>query len=204
MKKMSRVLTLAFSAFSFIFLTGFEGKIEVNEPLKFDTKKGLKELPEGEYGVTLKRVNSRKLQLEVHVEGRDNNPVADFKFPRGKSVPVNRGEFSLTSEESGQPYDIEGRIESEIEQTPERWTTEPCEHRVVERYCYYDRYGRPYCEYRERYVWGSRDVRYYDLITYRQLEADLFNPDQGTRAASLLTNEETSQRQYTQVGYCRR
>ena len=178
----------------------FEGRMNTKEQLVFNERKN-NVVDVGQADAKLKIDSETKVILEVSKEGRNNNPKITFKIPKHERLPSYDGEFSLTSEQVGQPYDVKGDLRTQV--------TRGREQRGVERCTYQERYrrcerlpdGRQRC--RDEVVTrnGERCIRYYDEHTIQDLVFDLYHPNSSVNVSQFDGRYEQTDRVVTWRDY---
>jgi hypothetical protein len=180
----------------------FEGRIEVSETLTPIVKKGNKTIAPGSYDVKVTFPDKKKARIEVKIEGKNNNPQIDLKLPSGKSFPEYDGPITLSSQESGQPYDVNGNLRSDIQRTQTVRDEETCTYYVRERECNTDKNGNRVCKDRDVAHTGDRPVEYYYEELTQYLDLSLERPNSNVEVAHLGGTYFNRDKIYTYQGPC--
>lgn len=176
------------------------GVLESKEALTFNVKKKAVSIPAGKYETKVKAAK-KEVTLEIKVPGQKKATEVSFKVPKGAQLPENNGEFVLTADQSGQPYDVKGSIKTTHVDGPERWDWESCTYEVQRQECWYQG-GQPVCRWVYYTVHGQRDSRYFIRDTTQVVAFDLVNAT-AAAAGSFSGTDRYSQRIYTYQGMCR-
>ena len=130
------------------------GTFEAKRPLTLRGKDGSLTLTEGVHSAVLKIKQKKSATIVVEANGRKSK--VQFNLPRGVKLPTNYGQVRLTSNEVGQPYDVNAAANTTVSNSGPRTSTESCSRSVVRPVCSYvtvpsrpvcrtDRYGRQIC-----------------------------------------------------------
>ena len=190
---------LVLAAMSVLLLTGcdktFEGTFEVF--FDFDAGEKFRFVP-GNYTADLNIKSKTKMELEVKNVDNGDDVVIKFKIPKDEELPRENGHFSLTAEQVGQPFEIEGDIATQERDSQTRRDRERCTYRT--RHCWRDGQGRRHC--REETHWGWEEVEYYIHYTDQQLSVDLQSENTRDRAAHFAGEYHASRKIYTYRSHC--
>ncbi len=178
------------------------GQLHSNETLTFNTKKGPNQVPAGKWHAVIEIPNKKEVRLVVPLSDNKKDVMkASFKVPKGTVFPEGSGEFYLNSTQSGQHYDIEGKVQANHVDSQETWKTETCSYQVQRQECYYNGYQHV-CRIVTYTMSGWRDVRFFVRTTTRETNISLFRSNKTVQAAKFSSVEETVQRVYTYTGHC--
>lgn len=200
----TQLLTIGAALVGGLFLSGcneLTGRIQVNETIQLHTAKGDGIIQPGSYGATLDFPNKNKARLEIKVKTKKNNPSAIFHV-NSRSFPKGRGPIFVSAKESGQPYDLDGTIDTEVSEGREQWASEPCTYRITEQVCGIDRRGRRSCWLEERTIYGNRDIRYFDRTTTQSVDLNILQPNTSHAVAQAYVDQSSNERIYTYQGRC--
>lgn len=152
------------------------GAIEVQEALSFNQKKSSKpqiEVTPGKYAAVLTFKSKKKMYLTI--KNNNETPVL-FKIPKGKTIPETSGYFTLTQEESKQPYELEANIETIKTNSEVVRRSESCSETSYHNVCSYDHDGHRVCYMDSYEQYGVRVVEGYTKYTTKLVTADLLEP----------------------------
>ncbi len=163
MKKLALVMT------AILFVTGCEdmsGLLKVSEKFTVLVNGKSKEIPVGTHNTKLDFERER-ITATVDVNGRDMKVVV--LLPNTVSLPEN-GPFAIKSEQSGQPFDIKGAVQTEITRSDLKNGHESCQYQSQEPIC--DQNG---CTIQNVIKNGWRDIEYFEETTDKKMQFDSFN-----------------------------
>lgn len=189
MKKIALVLM------AFIFVTGCEdmsGLLKVSEKFSVLVNGRSKVIPEGTHNTKLDFERER-ITATIEVNGRNIQVL--ILLPNTVSLPEN-GPFVIKSEQSGQPFDIKGQIQTTITRSDLKTDRETCEYRSQEPVC--DQYG---CTIRDVTKWGWRDIEYFEETTDKQLFFNTLSQS-GVAQSRFDGASKTTTRRMTFEGQC--
>lgn len=132
-----------------------KGTFIANENLIFKKKKlfssRLKDVPVkvGQYQATLKFKTKKKLKLYLN----DKDSKITFEIPKGTKLPAHNGTLNLTAEQTGQPYDLFGEVQTDFSRSGQRSETESCTWTTYRRECH------RVCEDKDREPRDRDDIR---------------------------------------------
>lgn len=198
-----KVLIGAFCALAIVACSKtVDGLLTNKEALTFNVKKGASTIPAGRWNAQIKIVSKKEVQLAVAIPGQNSAVEASFKVPKHVKLPQGNGTFELESQDSGQPYDVQGEVSSTHEDSPERWETEPCSYQVQHQVCNHGPNG-PVCWTEIYTVQGWRDSRYFVRDTVQKTELNLLNLNKTNVAGNFNATDRYSERIYTYQSACR-
>lgn len=113
---MKKILPLIAMSFLLVGCDAIEGTLKVHEPIALKAKKsGLfsrgvvdMKVPATVYRAKLNPTSSTNINLEMEVSGKKQK--FPFAIPKGTQIPEVEGRLSISSMESGQPYDLEAIV----------------------------------------------------------------------------------------------
>lgn len=158
-----------------------------------------------------------KTKIDLILDDLKGDPIVQFKVPSGFKVPERRGEFKLTSQQIGQPFDLHGLVDTEVTESKRYDEWERCTYQEQRTVCSYvpprcrtTRRGETVCSGGGQQchietvtVWGNRRVEFY----YRQTDTDvifsLMQPSQSDIAAQFTGRQSYSDKIYIYQGICR-
>ena len=176
----------------------------------------------GSYEATLKFKTKKKLSLILN--GEDKKIV--FEIPDGTRLPSNNGTLNLTAEQTGQPYDLFGEIQTDFSRSGQHsdyescsWTTyrrecrqicenkdeerEPRDRDDIRRDRRRDANCRRVCEDVPVTHYGHRNVVYHYEYEYKKLFVELMKPASNQMVASFKGTHNSSTRVVEHSGICR-
>lgn len=149
------------------------GKLEAYEPLTFTPKKkkyDVIQVDKGEYTAKLTFKSKKKLYLTFK---DDKKKKVLFRIPKSKKLPKTSGSFVLLASESGQPYDLEGTINTTYSQGEQYTTSQSCSETFYRRVCHRNDEGERECERQSYTEYGSQDVTGHAEYTQKALSSIL-------------------------------
>ena len=166
-----------------------KGELDVHQEMTLVDKKG-NEVPlaPGIYTAYL-NVHSKK---GVKLKLQQGNWKENFTFstPPGEKLPP-LGEFSLTSADSGQAYDLKANITQEVTRSPIINRTRPCnpmDYRYEDPYYYY-------LDYPPGWNWnssGSQEVSYQERTDILEGEVIFLSVDDAAQPMAVFNGERSS------------
>ncbi len=204
-----------------------KGTFLAHEGLVFKKKKlfssRLKDVPvsAGSYQATFKFKTKKKLKLILN--GEDKKIV--FEIPDGTRLPSHNGTLNLTAEQTGQPYDLFGEIQTEFSRSGQHSDIESCSWTTYRRECRRvctdkadereprdrddirrdrrDRNCRRVCEDVPVTHYGHRRVVYHYEYENKQLFVELLKPASNQMVASFKGTDHSSTRVVDHSSVCR-
>jgi hypothetical protein len=156
----------------------------------------------GSYSMDVDALGASTFRIYLKTDRKQLNIELDI--PSGKSIPSN-GTFSLSSAESGQPFDLLGQVQTDVSQTQETRTQESCQITHTEQVCGLkpgqSGQGPVYACWTETFTReGIEDVQYYYRTTTENLQAQLVQS--GAQAAHYAGSKTSTDKIYTYKGGC--
>jgi hypothetical protein len=162
------------------------GTLEVKDQLTLN-KKGNQTvvLDEGSYKATVHSYDKKdKVVFDIKGLSKKQNVKAEFKIDENMVIPQN-GHVSVSSETSGQPWNLEGDIETEMTRGPQVKTYESCRYGSAFWYCYGSGAGRMCGWWYDTYYFGTREVEYHKEVTTRSVDVDFIDPSSQDKVATF-------------------
>lgn len=229
-----RLTTLALAAMMTVGVTScddFSGQFTANQQLKlvhttiFGNKK-TKKVPMGNYEAKLGFSSSNKVKLTLKEDNGDEISVK-IKLPEDRDFPTFQGEIDLPASQTGQKYDMKGKIASEVSRTAPTSTYESCSFTVHERRCrrvcdepvnrdgdvvrdrrdlndrHRDRRNcRQECHSVPVTIHGHRDVTYHYTTTHKRIKLGVFTIGSNERLGNFKGNLTDTDKVYDFYGQC--
>ncbi len=186
-------LAIAFTAL--LLVSGCEdmsGILSVSEKFSVLVKGKSKEIPMGGHNTKLD-FEREKITATIDVNGKDIKVV--ILLPDNVSLPEN-GPFVISSEQSGQPFDVEGTVQTEITRSDLKNGRETCQYTAYEPVC--DQNG---CTIQNVPKTGWRDIEYFEETTNKELGFDSFS-SAGTAQSRFDGASNTTVKRVTFEGRC--
>lgn len=136
-----------------------------------DTQQELKLQP-GQWDITITRESDRQVVFEVK-DARNRTHKIVLKTPRETSLPERSGEFSLPGAQSGQPFDVQGVVDTVVTDSDLMRDNERCSYQRPYTVCGPDGRGRHHCWTEWRTVWGYRYVEFINRTTTQSLAGQI-------------------------------
>jgi hypothetical protein len=218
-----RLMTIALAGLLTIGLTScnnFSGEFKTGQKLKivhttiFGNKK-TKTIPAGSYRATLGFSSKTKVKLSLKRSGKKDIDVK-IQLPENAQFPTYQGDISIPASQTGQLYDLKGKIATNITRSGETSTYESCSYtdrvRRCEKVCRnvtkpngeVVRRCKRECRMVTVTLRGSRDVTYHMVYTAKKIKLGAFNPGSRTRLGDFQGNFNDSDKVYDYYGSCRR
>ncbi len=206
MKKILGILLASVMATSCI-----HGNLDVKKELTVNKKSGFlyqgrteAKIKPGLYSARLHAISDKNYTLKVNLGGNDN-VLIPIKGKNDLKVPYD-GKIAISHNEIGQPFDVQGDIDTSVRTTERVRGTETCSVVRYETVCRSecDRYTcHQFCQDVSVSYPGYRDVEFHNRITGRDLSVDLVSVDKQEVLASFHGNSTSVDRIYDYYGVCR-
>lgn len=178
--------------------TEFRGQVSANEPIKANVKKGQSYIPAGVSDLKLTIKSKKKAEIEVGVAGKKNNPVIPLDL-RGSTLPQTSGDIVILGRNSGQPFDLRGRIDTRVERGPLRRGYETCQESVPVRRCH-PGYG---CDRGWEFVTGERAIEYYEDLYQSRIAIQVLESRNQHEQGQIRATDSWVERRVVSSSYCR-
>lgn len=217
-----RLMTIALAGLLTMGLSScndFSGEFKSGQNLKIVHttifgKKKTKKIPAGSYRATLGFSSSSKVKLSLKRSGQKDIDVK-IKLPDNAQFPSFEGDIIIPASQSGQIYDLNGKIATDVTRSGQTSTYESCTYteyvRRCERIC--KEVTKPNgqvvkkchkeCKKVPVSISGSRDVTYHMLYTAKRIKLGVFTPGTRTRLGDFQGNFNDSDKVYDYYGTCR-
>ena len=227
---MKKLIAIPILSLTLAGCNGLEGILSIQGPLSIVVKKG--------QAVPLNPGSSVRATIEVEKDGREidikfkdsmgKDRKAELKLPPGVQVPQYSGTFSVLGSQVGQPFNLSGSIDTQVDESPRYRTRESCTETDRELVCYWVErpvpgpgpgpgphpgHGHPghggggihreqVCEWRLVTLYGDREVEYHNRITTVRGLADFTDPSSNMLLATFSGSNSRSEKIYDYVGPC--
>ncbi|MFT6070929.1 MAG: hypothetical protein ACJAT2_001834 [Bacteriovoracaceae bacterium] len=217
-----RLMTIALAGLLTIGLSScndFSGEFKTGQKLKIVHtsmfgKKKTKKIPAGSYRATLGFSSSSKVKLSLKRSGQKDIDVK-IKLPDNAQFPTYEGDIVIPASQSGQIYDLNGKIATNVTRSGRTDTYESCSYtdyvRRCEKVC--RDVTRPNGDVVKRCkkecrrvavtIRGSRDVTYHMVYTAKKIKLGVFNPGSRDRLGDFQGNFNDSTKVYDYQSSCR-
>ena len=176
-----------------------KGQLETFQEMTLKGKKGETTISVGEHKAKLRLRSKKKMTLTL-TDG--DNKKFDFKIPEGTKLPQDSGTITLSAGQTGQPYDLEGIVETQTSVGPTRNESEHCTITRRVRRCRTNRDGQRVCREEVITLNGRRMIQYHIETQNKGLVLHFYKQDQSTMGRFDGT-EKTSRKIITRTGPCR-
>lgn len=158
-------------------------------------------LEKGGYGMKMD-VESKKT-LNLIISKKWASYKLELKLPENKHVPLT-GELSLSSKESGQPFDFKMTSQTDINESEVQSASESCTESVQTEVCYVVPGNPPTkkCELKWVTAKGQQYVEYYYRNTYQQVSSLFMKTGTQDVLAVYKGSRSDSQKNYTRRDRC--
>lgn len=177
------------------------GTLNVREPMAINKKDGSAvSLDQGSYRATLQ---DKEKKVVLHVEGAGRQLKADIRTPQGLVFP-DTGSFSVTSEQSGQPWNLVGQIQTDYKEGPRYRRTERCSYGRNYWYCHWRPGPHRHCGWwYDEFYFGVRQVEYHMETVSRKASVEFRDPrSRQTLAVFNAAQVDESVLVYDYIGSC--
>jgi hypothetical protein len=149
---------------------------------------------------------SSKNKLKINLKSAGKSPISvKIQVPENTELPTN-GKISILASQSGQFYDLKGRVSTSYTRSDSVRGTEGCSYYEDQWICNErcDRHGncRNICDYEEVAVPGTRDVIWHDATTSSTVGLSFIKPGQKNVRARLTGSHTSTDRVYEHEGEC--
>ncbi len=196
---MKKLLALALMSLLFASCENIDGKFEAHNTLELRDGNSTDTIRPGKYEAVIKL---RKSKVKLKLTDDSGSDTYNFNLPKNVDLPTTNGSFSLTSAQVEQPYDVSGKIETDITMGTLRRERESCQYQEPYTVCYPTGNGGRTChtEYRTRY--GFRDVEYRIRTQDQRISFNLLRPATSGIEGRFTGREVTAERVYQYTGRC--
>ncbi|MBT5032629.1 MAG: hypothetical protein HOM55_10085 [Proteobacteria bacterium] len=153
----------------------------------------------------------KEITLKIQKPGSSKTlQELSFKMANGINLPRYSGEISLSPQQTGQSFGVQGIFDTEELDSETTHTTESCKYRVAYRWCGNVTVNDPKtgqsrqvyrCQTRYRTQYGSQDVAYYYRYTDKEIILNLVKAD-GSVVGEYYGDHHGSNKIYAYQGYC--
>ena len=217
-----RLMTMALAGLLTLGLSScndFSGEFKTGQKLKIVHtsmfgKKKTKKIPAGTYRATLGFSSKSKVKLSLKRSGQKDIDVK-IKLPSGAQFPSFQGDIIIPASQSGQKYDLNGKIATNVTRSGQTNTYESCTYtdyvRRCEKVCkevtkpngQVVTRCRKECKRVAVSISGSRDVTYHMVYTAKKIKLGVFTPGTRTRLGDFKGNFNDTDKVYDYHGTCR-
>jgi hypothetical protein len=184
-----------------MFLVGcekIEGEITIIKDLKLRNSKGdMHLLRVGNYSADIKANTSKKITLRLN-----NDSDEKFIFKHEGNIP-NHGVFTIPASVSGQPVDLLGSINTLTSKSDIFENNVSCSYQEPYTVCYPMPRGGTNCTVQYRTVYGYQWIRYYDVVTTKNIDLSVVGVGSADEAASFHGDIVSTDRVILNQGICR-
>lgn len=178
-----------------------EGVFKIDSNLTYHKFRSSRTITPGEFNAKVK-VKSRKIIIKFK-DSDGKRARIKVKTPR-HFVPRRNGQFSLTSLQVKQPFDISGNVRTQSNRSSSRYREETCTYRQPVRNCRIDERGRRICRTVNEEIRGVRTIRYHILHERINTQLAFFSPDSTNKIADLNSFESKNTMVTEYRSRCRR
>ncbi len=152
-------------------------------------------------------VESGRNDLQIDLKGANLSEKLELTIPAGKQIP-DSGRVTLTSQETGQPFDLEAVINTDVQDSAKTNGYETCQVSYQEQVCAPTGDGGPgnppqiHCWFETHTRQGQQQVEYFVRSTNRSMTAEILLLGSTTSAAHFSGNRMSKQKIYTYQSPC--
>ena len=162
----------------------------------------------GTYTAKLEFPSKSKLNLVIRGASPQRENSLTFNIPKDQRIPAVSGAFALTAQQTGQQFDLNGTVDTQISDSASTRGWETCSEVVYVRVCHIEPSPNPRIPPREvcsaepvvRY--GNEDVEYFYRTTDKNVLMDLLQPGQSTQIAHFSGTATDNEKIYTYRSGC--
>ncbi len=148
----------------------------------------------GQYIMKLEMSGRRAVQISLKTANQ--SIIAKLNINKGHTLP-EQGPFFLLSQESGQPFDLGGKVATTRKDSARKRHQETCEIPYTDTIC-----TPQGCTTRSGVRMGFRDIIYFDRTTEKNMQASLDDPATKSQLATYEGSLSSVERIYTSRGHC--
>lgn len=160
-----------------------------------------KTLPTGDYSTTLRFIGRHDVEMQVKYNREQWN--INIHIPSGANLPSENGTISLTSQQTGQPFDLAGDVQTQKQRGQTVRENESCSYTDYRHECYVT--GNPpatVCRDVPYTRWGYRDVEFYNVQVHREVKMNAYAPRSPAVLGTFTSVSDWTERVYTYQGRC--
>lgn len=203
---MKKVLVLAASALLAVACNPIHGQLKVSKSFNavqkgFFSNKAVK-IAAGTYAAKVDFLSASKIAIKLDV-GQLASQSLELNIPQGKYVATYSGPISLSSKESGQPFDVKGTIHTEESRTGSTRAVESCSRTESRTICSdgpVARERRSECRTETITISGQQEVEYHYHDTQTDLSLKIISG--GQQVGSFVGQRNSSDKVYDYQGAC--
>lgn len=158
-------------------------------------------IPTGVLNANVLFRSKREAVLNIKVKNTTQQLV--FKIPKDKPIPETNGEFTLTSKESGQPFDLTAGLKTTVENSSQYSGYESCTVTIREQVCYVNPLPNgSTCQFVDHVYQGRQYVEYYYKTTTTVMNAALVKSTSASTLADFNGSKSNSDKIYLRQDPC--
>lgn len=159
-------------------------------------------LQPGSYSMQIQQFGGNTIRIYLKLK-KQQVPV-DLNIASGREIPAT-GSLVLSSQETGQPFDLQAQTQTNVSETEPRRELEDCEITWTERVCGLKPggvQGKPVhtCQDVKYTRQGFRDVEYFYRTTTQNMQAQIL--DRGSQVANFSGSRSDTNKIYLYKGTC--
>lgn len=156
----------------------------------------------GSYNMEISQFGGDNIRIQLGSGSKTMN--IDLALPDGQDIP-STGNIALSSQQTGQPFDLQAQTQTTVTRTEPRRDIESCQITWQERVCGLvpgGPNGKPVHKCRTETFSrpGSRDVEYYYKTTHQDMQAQILA--QGSQVATFVGSRTSTDKIYLYEGPC--
>lgn len=174
------------------------GDVEVLETISLVKKGKWTDIEPGIYNAKMRIKSKRKLKIKI------DGKTYTFRTPKGITLPRENGELTLTSDQSGQPYDLDMKVNTVRENADVQESNEFCTYAIPYTVCQTTGpYGGTVCSTRFRNYPGTRYSKWFMQSVEQNLSLALLSEDSDAKLATFKAYDKYTKKIYEHQGLCR-
>ena len=210
MKKLNGVFGLVCVALMSVSCVNLDGQIDIKQSLPAKVKSGFLHLKTKQiqiapslYSASLVAKGDNNFTLRL--EGRDTI-IVPIKSKSDLNVP-STGAISISHDDIGQPFDLKGRIETDVAESPRVETIQQCSRQVVENHCQKVCDKPDHCNIVCKDVTisipGRQEISFHDETIHRDIQMNFLQIGSASVLASFQGQNTETSRINDYTGECR-
>jgi len=196
---MKNLTLVILGAASLVALSGCDnvgGQLKVRKALVAVVDGQAATIPAGTYNATIEgSANIFKTQISLDLALKGGTGHILFNVPSGVAVPKEDGELKLTAAQSGQPFDMDGKIATNVQEGSVQSGVESCTRNETEQRC-----DGSSCHTETITITGQQDVQYHSEDTIRDVNVTISKA--GAVLATFSGERDDSSKVYDYQGAC--
>ena len=194
---MKKIFLVSMMMSSMMLMSGCEdipGVLTVTKPLQVLVKGKTQAVAVGAHDTSL---NFKRHKIVATIQSGSEKVKIDLEVSEGEEIPSN-GNFELKSTQTGQPFDVLGRVATTVTESVRRTGRETCQYQVYDVVC-----GPKGCQTVPVMRKGLRTIEFFDRNTRQVMNFDMTEVGSATSSFATFTGQVNyNERIKTREGQC--